>query len=108
VNQSIIVFGGYSNKLLNDIWIINIDHTNSTSTNNRNSIINKSSNKSWNKIEMNESPCPRMYHAMAMCTEGTSKGMIVIYGGQSEKENGLDDLWGLRKHRNGTWDWVII
>ena len=33
--------------------------------------------------------------------------MIIVYGGRNEKGSPLNDCWGLRKHRNGTWDWVL-
>ena len=33
--------------------------------------------------------------------------MIITYGGRDEKGNPLNDCWGLRKHRNNTWDWVL-
>ena len=33
--------------------------------------------------------------------------MIITYGGRDQKGNALNDCWGLRKHRNNTWDWVL-
>ena len=33
--------------------------------------------------------------------------MIITYGGRDQKGNPLNDCWGLRKHRNNTWDWVL-
>ena len=33
--------------------------------------------------------------------------MIIVFGGRNEKGIPLNDCWGLRKHRNGTWDWVL-
>ena len=32
--------------------------------------------------------------------------MIIVYGGRNDKGAPLNDCWGLRKHRNGNWDWV--
>lgn len=32
--------------------------------------------------------------------------MIVIYGGRGNDQVATNDSWGLRRHRNGTWDWV--
>ena len=32
--------------------------------------------------------------------------MIIVFGGRDDKGNPLNDCWGLRKHRNNTWDWV--
>ena len=61
-------------------------------------------------------PCPRVYHSAALCEEGRVAGMMVVYGGRRETKkdhNGsqrelsvaaLNDIWGLVKHRNGTWD----
>ena len=33
--------------------------------------------------------------------------MILVHGGRNEKGIPLDDCWGLREHRNGTWDWLL-
>jgi protein phosphatase len=32
--------------------------------------------------------------------------MIVVFGGRSADQSPLNDAWGLRRHRNGNWDWV--
>ena len=32
--------------------------------------------------------------------------MIVVFGGRSSSQVALNDAWGLRRHRTGTWDWV--
>jgi protein phosphatase len=32
--------------------------------------------------------------------------MAVIFGGRSNDDTILNDLWGLRKHRDGTFDWA--
>ena len=88
----IAVFGGnLGNKITNDIWIINIDET----------------KPEWKKLEpTSDLPPPRMYHAAAVCKYGGAAGMIVIFGGRSDGSSALNDTWGLRKHRNGSWDWV--
>lgn len=88
----IAIFGGnMGNKITNDIWIINIDEP----------------RLEWKKLEpTSELPPPRMYHTAAVCKYGGAAGMIVIYGGRSDGSSALNDTWGLRKHRNGTWDWV--
>ena len=94
-NGCIILFGGHSNKFLNDVWIINIE--------------NLQIECCWNKIIINQNnpaPCPRMYHAFAICTEGSSNGLIVTFGGRGKDNLSLNDLWGLRRHRNDQWDWV--
>ena len=30
---------------------------------------------------------------------------MILYGGRKDK-NGYHEVWGLRKHRNGSWDWT--
>lgn len=32
--------------------------------------------------------------------------MILMFGGRNKGGNALDDLWGLRRHNNGEWDWI--
>jgi len=32
--------------------------------------------------------------------------MVVVFGGRSNDSNALNDTWGLRRHRDGRWDWV--
>lgn len=51
-------------------------------------------------------PIPRVYHTASLCTSGSANGMIIVYGGRSADQLSLSDIWGLRKHRNGKWDWV--
>lgn len=29
-----------------------------------------------------------------------------MYGGRGKDGTALNDTWGIRKHRNGTWDWI--
>ena len=88
----LIIFGGnLGNKITNEIWIINIDD----------GILE------WKKLEPSgEAPCGRMYHASGICKHGGASGMMIVYGGRAENGGALNDCWGLRKHRNGTWDWV--
>lgn len=88
----LIVFGGnIGSKITNDICLINIDE----------GILE------WKKLDtQGEVPCARMYHASAVCKNGGASGMMIVYGGRSESSCALNDTWGLRKHRNGTWDWL--
>jgi len=37
---------------------------------------------------------------------GSANGMMVIFGGRGPDTNALNDTWGLRRHRDGKWDWV--
>ena len=32
--------------------------------------------------------------------------MMVTFGGRTTDQSALKDTWGLRRHRNGVWDWV--
>lgn len=88
----LIVFGGnIGSKITNDICLINIDE----------GILE------WKKLETTgDIPYARMYHAASVCKYGGASGMMIVYGGRSESSNALNDTWGLRKHRNGTWDWL--
>ena len=33
--------------------------------------------------------------------------MMIVFGGRDQSENALNDTWGLRRHRDGRWDWVV-
>ena len=64
----------------------------------------------WEELKILDNspiPSPRIYHASAICKYGGALNMIITYGGRDEKGNPLNDCWGLRKHRNNTWDWVL-
>jgi hypothetical protein len=37
---------------------------------------------------------------------GSATGMMVIFGGRKMDSVALNDTWGLRRHRDGRWDWV--
>jgi hypothetical protein len=32
--------------------------------------------------------------------------MMVVFGGRTNDQTALSDSWGLRRHRDGRWDWV--
>lgn len=97
VKPFIIIFGGNTGNMpLNDVWTIQLEKM---------PIV-------WSKIEMpdsqsNPSPSPRVYHASGLCTKGTASGMMIIYGGRDATETALNDTWGLRRHRDGRWDWLL-
>ena len=87
----VVIAGNIGNKITNDIWLINIDD----------GILE------WKKLEPNgDIPPSRMYHSSSICKFGGASGMIIVFGGRNESGSALNDTWGLRKHRNGTWDWV--
>ena len=87
-----IIFGGsQNNELVNDIWCLNLEKT----------------PLQWNQFEIAGSkPEARLYHSSSLCTIGAASGMIVIFGGRGKAGKAFNDIWGLRKHRDGTWDWV--
>ena len=61
----------------------------------------------WLRLECkSENPIARVYHSAALCSSGSANGMVVAYGGRSGDSNALNDAWGLRRHRDGRWDWV--
>lgn len=76
---------------MNDFWCLNVEKSPFT----------------WFRFETkSEMPSPRVYHSAALCQTGTATGMIVVYGGRGADQVATNDAWGLRRHRNGTWDWV--
>lgn len=90
----IVLFGGNTGSApANDTWIINLDK----------------SPFIWTKLDIKEDsvPSPRLYHAAGVCAKGNAQGMMIIFGGRDSSETALNDSWGLRRHRNGTWDWVL-
>ena len=94
----LIVFGGTSeeNKCLNDLWILNIDDFD----------VEKFQ---WKQIKFKgKTPSPRTYLSGCVCKGGKAKGMIVIYGGRGENKTLYNELWGLRRHRDGSWEWVKL
>ena len=88
----LILFGGnYGNEAVNDVWIFNSD----------------SHPLQWTKIDIQvEVPPPRVYHSAAVCNYGDASGMMVTFGGRGKNGTTLNDMYGLRRHRNGTWDWM--
>lgn len=88
----IVLFGGYyMNEPANDTWVLSIEKMPFM----------------WEKLEWEENmPGPRVYHTAAVCTCGKASGMIVVFGGRGTDQSALGDAWGLRKHRNGLWEWV--
>jgi protein phosphatase len=96
----LIVHGGVMKDLQqysSDLWIINLDEK-----------INEEYYE-WKRVEFDKDsplPPPRMYHTAGICKSGRAKGMIIIFGGRNDEKMILNDAWGLRRHRNGKWDWV--
>ena len=90
---NLLVFGGNnSSETVNDVWCLNVEKAPFC----------------WAKLEIaGELPPARTYHSAALCTFGSAQGMMVIFGGRSGTQAPLADTWGLRKHRDGRWDWVV-
>ena len=88
----LFVFGGNTGSdPVNDVWCLSVERAPFT----------------WTKIVcLSESPPARVYHSAAQCVTGSAAGMMVIFGGRSADQSALNDTWGLRKHRDGSWDWV--
>ena len=87
-----ILFGGnLNNEVANDVWILNSEQQ----------------PLRWTKLDIKgELPLPRIYHSSVVCTYGGANGMMVVFGGRKKNGQNLNDMWGLRKHRNGLWDWM--
>lgn len=92
IKPFILVFGGNTgSEPVSDVWLINLDK----------------SPFIWNKLEITqEVPSVRVYHAASVCNTGSANGMMIIFGGRTSDSSALNDTWGLRRHRDGRWDWV--
>lgn len=91
----IIIFGGNMKNNIpnNDLWIANISQE----------------ELEWKQAVLRNislKPIPRVYSSGDICRSGKSNGMIIIFGGRDLNQNPLNDSWGLRRHRDGTWDWL--
>ncbi|CAD8156820.1 unnamed protein product [Paramecium pentaurelia] len=88
----LIAFGGNTGQEpVNDCWCVNVEKSPIT----------------WVRLECkSEQPIARVYHSASICTNGSANGMVVAYGGRSNDQQALNDAWGLRRHRDGRWDWV--
>lgn len=89
----LLVFAGNTGtEPVNDVWCLNVDKA----------------PFSWHCLEVTggEQPCVRAYHSSALCTTGSATGMMVTFGGRTLDQSALMDTWGLRRHRDGRWDWV--
>ena len=92
VKPFLITFGGNTgSEPVGDVWCLSVDKAPFT----------------WTRLECNgDSPPVRVYHSAAICGTGTATGMMVLFGGRTADQSALNDTWGLRKHRDGRWDWV--
>lgn len=53
-----------------------------------------------------EKPSPRAYHAAALFISNVTTFTVVVFGGRPLDKSALNDTWGLRRHKDGRWDWV--
>ncbi|EGR31094.1 ser thr protein phosphatase family protein, putative [Ichthyophthirius multifiliis] len=92
VKPYLVVFGGNTgSESVNDSWVLNIEKA----------------PYNWQKLEISsENPIMRVYHSAGVCSSGAANGMMVIFGGRTQDQSALNDSWGLRRHRDGRWDWV--
>eukprot|EP00742_Colponemidia_sp_Colp-10_P004306 GILJ01004593.1.p1 GENE.GILJ01004593.1~~GILJ01004593.1.p1 ORF type:complete len:767 (-),score=86.58 GILJ01004593.1:414-2714(-) len=88
----LILHGGNTGtEPVDDVWCLNVEKA----------------PFSWARLQINGAvPPARVYHSAASCSEGSAAGMMVVFGGRTNDGSPLADTWGLRKHRDGRWDWV--
>lgn len=89
---NLILFGGSNGtETMNDTWCLNL----------MNNLFQ------WVKLEISGViPSPRVYHSADLCQFGGANGMIIVFGGRNVAGQTLNEVWGLRKHRDGKWDWT--
>ena len=88
-----VLFGGNINShVSNDVWIISLDNI----------------QYSWEKIDFGSAPepSPRLYHSCGFSQSGNAQGMMILFGGRDRNESPLGDIWGLRRSKDGIWEWV--
>jgi protein phosphatase len=88
----LVLFGGnIGDTETNDCWVLDIQRV----------------PISWTEVKCKgELPPARVYHGAALCSVGTAKGMIIVFGGRSRDKEALSDTWGLTRHRNNTYEWL--
>ena len=88
----LLVFGGNTGQeAVSDVWCLSVEKA----------------PFSWIKLDCGkEPPQVRVYHSAALCQTGSATGMMVCFGGRTTDQSSLYDTWGLRRHRDGRWDWV--
>lgn len=89
----LILFGGSTGSVsLNETWILDLS----------------AGSLQWTKLEIADPwPCERVYHSADVCNSGLASGMLIINGGRNLQGQTCNDVWGLRRHRNGKWDWTM-
>lgn len=88
----VILFGGSTgSEVLNETWCINMLEDPFV----------------WKRLSCpGPKPTPRVYHSADICQYGEANRMIIIFGGRDASGKTLNEIWGLRRHNNGSWDWT--
>ena len=88
----VILFGGSTgSEVLNETWCINMLEDPFV----------------WQRLVCpGPKPTPRVYHSADICNFGEANRMIIIFGGRDAAGKTLNEIWGLRRHNNGKWDWT--
>lgn len=87
-----LIGGNLGSTVTNEVYVLDLEDT----------------TLMWKKLNVpGNIPCARSYHSAAVCKYGKADSMIILFGGRDVNNTPLNDTWGLRQHRNKTWDWVI-
>lgn len=88
----VILFGGSTgSEVLNETWCINMLEDPFV----------------WKRLVCpGPKPTPRVYHSADICQYGEANRMIIVFGGRDVTGKTLNEIWGLRRHNNGKWDWT--
>lgn len=88
----VIVGGNVENQPpSNEIWALNIDKP----------------PFEWERLNIKgRVPKARVYHSSTIWKNEDKGDMVLIFGGRNPDGIALNDLWGLRKHKNGVWDFI--
>ncbi|KAK2198375.1 bifunctional Kelch-type beta propeller/Calcineurin-like phosphoesterase domain [Babesia duncani] len=89
----IVIGGNDGQQASNDVWFLNVEASPFT----------------WVEVSFPPNikrPPKRVYHSADICKEGPTANMVVIFGGRTSDSKSLNDIWGLRQHRDGSWDWT--
>lgn len=87
----LVIGGNIGNEPCNEVWALSIDK----------------SPFFWNKLEFKDvEPAPRVYHTSCIWKSTNKVDMVLMFGGRNNKNVALNDMWGLRRHKNSVWDWV--
>ena len=87
----LVIGGNIGNEPCNEVWALSIDK----------------SPFFWNKLEFKDpEPAPRVYHTSCIWRSTNKVDMVLMFGGRNAKNVALNDMWGLRRHKNSVWDWV--